>query len=96
MVLEVAEIRVTPGAEEDFIAAYREARQLVAASDGVGDIRMTRSVETPTRFVLLIEWPSVEAHNAFRESPRFGEWRALIGPHFSEPPFVEHVEDVPS
>ena len=27
---------------------------------------MTQGVETPTRFVLLVEWESLEAHQAFR------------------------------
>ena len=63
MVLEVALIDVNAGSEADFRSAYAEARQHVAASSGVGTIRMTQGVETPTRFVLLIEWESVEAHD---------------------------------
>ncbi|MEE8599981.1 antibiotic biosynthesis monooxygenase family protein [Euzebya tangerina] len=94
MVLEVALIDVTPGAQADFTVAYREARAQVAAADGVGPIRMTQGVETPTRFVLLIEWPSVEAHQAFRDSEAFAEWRRLIGPFFAGPPHVEHFVDV--
>lgn len=93
-VLEVADIRLKDGTEDAFISAYGQARALVAGSAGVGAIRMTRSIETPTRFVLLIEWDSVDAHQVFRDSPRFGEWRALIGPYFAEPPFVEHVSDI--
>jgi len=47
--------------------------------------------------VLLIEWESVEAHNVgFRESDRFPQWRALIGPFFDGDPHVEHVSDVPT
>jgi hypothetical protein len=45
--------------------------------------------------VLLIEWESVEAHNAgFRESDRFPKWRALIWPYFDGNPYVEHAADV--
>ncbi len=94
MVLEVALIDVTPGAQRAFTAAYAEARELLAGSEGCRDVRMTEGVETPTRFVLLVEWDSVAAHERFRASPRFGAWRALIGPHFAAPPRVEHFEDV--
>lgn len=94
MVLEVADIAVTPGAEDDFVSAYGKARQLIIDSPGYQSIRMTRGIETPTRFVLLVEWDSVEAHQGFRDSDRFGQWRALIGPHFAAPPHVEHVADI--
>lgn len=94
MVTEVADFSIRPGAEADFTAAYHQAKGLVSASEGCRSMRMTRSVETPTRFVLLVEWDSVEAHQAFRDSERLGSWRGLIGPHFAAPPHVEHVVEV--
>ena len=94
MVLEVALIDVTPGAEQTFAQAYEQARELIATSPGCKSMRMTQGVETPTRFVLLVEWESVHAHEQFRASPRFGEWRGLIGPHFACPPHVEHFADL--
>jgi heme-degrading monooxygenase HmoA len=95
MVLEVAEIEVKPGEETAFTAAYRSARQLVASSPGLRSMRMTQGVESPTRFVLLIEWDSIEAHEqGFRETDRFPKWREAIGPFFAGPPRVEHYVDV--
>lgn len=94
MVLEVALIDVQEGAEQAFRDAYAQARDVVAGAEGVGPIRMTQGVETPTRFVLMIEWPSVAAHEAFRASDAFARWRELIGPHFAGPPHVEHFVDV--
>ena len=94
MVLEVALIDVTPGSEEAFAAAYAQAQPLVADTPGCRSLRMTRGVETPTRFVLLVEWDSVEDHQVFRDSDRFPQWRALIGPHFAAPPHVEHFVDL--
>jgi heme-degrading monooxygenase HmoA len=95
MVLEVALIDVRPGAEDDFSAAYAEARPLLESTPGCRTIRMTRGVESPSRFVLLVEWDSVEAHEQnFRNTDRFGRWRELIGPHFDGPPRVEHFSDL--
>ncbi len=95
MVLEIAEISIAPGQEAAFIQAYREARAHVEVSPGLRSIRMTRGVESPSRFVLLIEWDSVEAHEqGFRETERFNAWREAIGPYFAEPPLVEHFEDI--
>ena len=93
MVLEVAIIDVIDGAQQEFSAAYEQGRELVAVTPGCRSMRMTQGVETPTRFVLLVEWDSVEAHEVFRDSERFGQWRALIGPHFAGPPQVEHFVD---
>ena len=93
MVLEVAIIDVTDGAQQEFGAAYEQGRALVAVTPGCRSMRMTQGIETPTRFVLLVEWDSVEAHEVFRASERFGQWRTLIGPHFAGPPHVEHFVD---
>jgi heme-degrading monooxygenase HmoA len=95
MVLEVADIDITPGSEDAFTAAYRSVRDVLAGTPGCRSVRMTRGVESPSRFVLLVEWDSVQAHEEnFRGTERYGAWRAAIGPHFAAPPRVEHVTDV--
>ena len=55
---------------------------------------MPQGIETPTRFVLLVEWDSVAAHQAFRDSDRYPTWRAGIAEYFAEQPRVEHFADV--
>jgi heme-degrading monooxygenase HmoA len=95
MVLEVALIDVFPGQEDAFAAVYRLAHPILAGTPGCRSVRMTRGMESPSRFVLLVEWDSVEAHEEnFRKTDRFTQWRALIGPHFAKPPVVEHFTDV--
>lgn len=94
MVLEVALIDVKPGSEAAFTAAYGEARAVIEAAVGVRSVRMTQGIETPTRFVLLVEWDSVADHEVFRAGDGFGRWRELIGPHFAGLPHVEHFADV--
>src|SRR5690606_11556307 len=95
MVLEVALFDIRPGEEEQFIAAYRTAREVLATTPGCRSVRMTRGIESPSRFVLLVEWDSVEAHETnFRATDRFTTWRGHIGPYFAAPPTVEHFADV--
>ncbi|MDR7278062.1 antibiotic biosynthesis monooxygenase family protein [Catenuloplanes atrovinosus] len=97
MVLEVALIDVQPGREDELAAAYAKGHQILAGTPGCRSVRMTRGIETPDRFVLLVEWDSVEAHEEnFRATERFTQWRALIGPFFAGPPRVEHFTDVPA
>ena len=95
MVLEVALIDVIPGREDEFVAAYGKARETLATTPGLQSVRMTQGVESPSRFVLLVEWDSVDAHeNNFRATERFAIWRGLIWPYFAQPPHVEHFADV--
>ncbi len=96
MVLEVAIIEIRAGEEEGFVAAYRAARDTLATTPGCLSVRMTRGIESPSRFVLLVEWATLQAHEVdFRGTDRFTTWRGLIGPFFAAPPTVEHFRDVP-
>jgi heme-degrading monooxygenase HmoA len=95
MVLEVALIDVLPGREDEFTAAYAQARDTLIGTPGLRSARMTHGIESPSRFVLLVEWDSVEAHEQnFRATERFATWRGLIGPYFDGPPRVEHFSDL--
>ena len=93
MVLEVALIDVTD--PDAFEAAFLGVRDVLESTPGCHSVRMTHGVETPERFVLLVEWESVEVHERnFRATERFATWRAAIGPFFAHPPRVEHFTDV--
>lgn len=95
MVLEIATFDIVPGQEDDFVSAYRTVRDVLASTPGFGSIRMTRGIESPSRFVLVVEWETLEAHTEnFRGSERFTTWRAAIGPYFANPPHAEHYSDV--
>ncbi len=95
MVTEIADIRVLAERADGFRDAVREGIAIVSDAPGFRSARLTRSVETPTRFVLMIEWDSLEAHTVgFRESENFGRWRAVVGPFFDGAPHVEHVDDL--
>ena len=95
MIVEHALIAVRPGSHQEFEAALTKARAVIAASTGFVSLRLLRGVESPDRYLLLVEWATLEDHTVgFRESPAFGEWRALIGPYFASPPEVDHYEPV--
>lgn len=95
MITEHALLPVIPGQEDDFELAFAEARGIIAASPGCRSVSLSRSIESPSSYLLLVEWDSVEAHMVgFRESEAFGQWRALLH-HFYDPkPVVEHFRTV--
>ena len=93
--LEIADFAVLPGKEDEFAAAVREGLAYIAATPGFRSARVTRGVESPSRFVLLIEWDSLEAHTVgFREAENFARWRSVVGPFFDGAPRVELFGDV--
>lgn len=97
MVTEIADFRVLPDKQEQFADAVAEGLKYVSDTPGFRTARLTRSAETPARFILLIEWDSIEAHTVgFRGSENFGRWRAVVGPFFDGTPNVEHFDQVVS
>ena len=91
MILEHALLQVKPGLEADFEKAMREALPLIAASEGFIKLSVRPCIETKGRYLLLVEWRTLEAHTqGFRGSERYGEWKRLLH-HFYDPyPLVEH------
>ncbi len=95
MIVEHAEFSIAEADSEKFEAAYAQARELLAQTEGFLWARLHRGLERPESYLLLVGWESLEAHNVgFRESERFPQWRALIGPYFAADPKVEHYREV--
>lgn len=95
MIREHALLPVIPGREEEFEAALHRAAPLIAASPGFGRLTVSRGIETPGHYLLLVEWADLESHTeGFRGSPAYQQWRELLH-HFYDPfPVVEHFTDV--
>ncbi len=95
MILEHALISIRAGDHDRFEAAMGQARTVIAGSPGFRSLALHRGIESPDRYLLLVEWDSLEDHTVgFRESPRFAEWRSHIGPFFDTPPDVDHFDPV--
>ncbi len=94
MIVEVAEFKVAAQDRDAFSAAIaRAASTVLAKAAGYRRHRILSCRESPGRFVLTVEWDSLEAHTVgFRQSPASAEWRAIIGPFFQQPPHVEHFD----
>ncbi|MFZ0060245.1 MAG: antibiotic biosynthesis monooxygenase family protein [Acidimicrobiales bacterium] len=81
MIVEKAPITVDRGEEEAFEQAFFEAAPFIASSPGCHGVHLYDCVEEPTRFLFVIEWESLAAHEeGFRKSPAFAEWRRIVGP----------------
>lgn len=95
MILEQAVLDVRPGEEAAFEAAFAEAQAIIASMDGYRGHRVLRCLETESRYLLMVEWETLEAHTeGFRGSAEYERWRELLH-HFYDPfPTVEHYQGV--
>ncbi|MGH8821900.1 MAG: antibiotic biosynthesis monooxygenase family protein, partial [Rhodoferax sp.] len=94
MILEFADIRIQSGQQAAFDEAIqRGLRTVIARARGFQGFKVNHGIESPERYILQIFWATLEDHTvAFRQSPLFAEWRAIVGPFFAAPPVVEHFE----
>lgn len=94
MILEVADIRISPGQQAAFDEAIsRGVDTVISQAKGFRGYKVNRGVESPERYLLMIWWDTLEDHTVgFRQSPAFAAWRAIVGPFFAQPPQVEHFE----
>lgn len=95
MISEHALLDVIPGQEDRFEEAFGSARRIISSMPGCRSVRLERCIESPSRYLLLVEWDRLEDHTeGFRGSEEFEEWRKLLH-HFYDPfPTVEHFEPV--
>ena len=94
MILEIAEMSVKPGSEKEFAEAHAAASETFGQAEGMLSARLTQGVETPTNFVLLVEWADLGAHERYRATDQYAQWRAAIGPHVAGPASVQHTRVV--
>jgi heme-degrading monooxygenase HmoA len=91
VVLEVAVLNVIEGRETAFEENFAQAAPLIASIPGYISHDLRRCIEKPNRYLLLVQWETLEAHTTgFRTSSQYEEWRKLLH-HFYDPfPIVEH------
>jgi len=91
VILEVAILNVRLGMAPAFEAAFSRASSLISRIPGYRFHNLRRCIEVANRYILLVEWDSLEAHTiGFRRSSEYQQWKALLH-HFYDPfPTVEH------
>ncbi len=92
MILEVADIRIVPGQQLAFERAVHQGmKDVIRHAKGFRGYRVRRGIESPERYLLLLEWETLEDHTVgFRNSAAFGQWRSMVADYFLEAPRTEH------
>lgn len=92
MLLERSEIQVKAGLEDEFASVMEErGLPLLTAVPGVKRAKIGRGVENPSKFIFLVEWETLDAHEAFNKSAVHPEFLQLFAP-YAEAGAMEHFQ----
>ena len=95
MVVEHALLPVKADQEAAFEWAFGEAKTIIAAMPGFRSLTLSRCIERPDTYLLLVEWDQLEDHTeGFRGSPEYQRWRELLHQFYEPFPTVEHFQHV--
>ncbi|KAA0922706.1 MULTISPECIES: antibiotic biosynthesis monooxygenase family protein [unclassified Rhodococcus (in: high G+C Gram-positive bacteria)] len=91
MIVEHALLHVVPHRTDEFEAAFADAKSIISSMPGFENLTLSRGIEQPNTYLLLVEWERLEDHiEGFRKSDEYQKWKTLLH-HFYEPfPVVEH------
>jgi heme-degrading monooxygenase HmoA len=93
VIVEHALLAVTPGREADYESSLRRALPIIESAPGCHGAQVRRQLEDPSTYLLLVNWESIGAHQAFRASDLFDAWRDLTHPYYATRPDVTHFEE---
>ena len=84
MFLEHAILEVVPGQEPAFEAAFAEAKEIIGAMPGFLGLTISRCIERPSRYLLLVEWGRLEDHTGPGRDAMQGHRPRLLEPASSK------------
>jgi heme-degrading monooxygenase HmoA len=79
--VERSELTVKPGAEDEFhTVIVNKGIPLLQGVAGVVSVQLGKGVENPSKFMLLVEWETLEAHTMYQGTQAAADLRAMMGP----------------
>lgn len=94
MIHEIATLTIDLARAAAFEDAAAKAKPIFLAAEDCHDMRLEQVIEVPGRYLLIVRWTTIEAHEAFRQTAAFQDWRDLAGPFFTQPPEVIHAKQI--
>lgn len=93
MIIEYIRYAIPTDRREAFEQAYATAQSALEQSPHCLAYEVAHCVEEPDRYVVRIEWDSLEGHTGgFRGSPVFQEFFAAVRPFFDDIEEMRHYE----
>jgi heme-degrading monooxygenase HmoA len=92
MVTERAELPIASGREAEFERQFPAAGALIRQAPGCQSVALSRGVENSSKYLLLVQWNTLEDHRAFARSDALVRFRDLVGAFFAGKPATEHFQ----
>ncbi|WP_210608355.1 antibiotic biosynthesis monooxygenase family protein [Priestia flexa] len=91
MVKEVAFFHIKKDLLAEFEDAFHQAARVIASVPGYIDHSIHRCVETDTKYMIIVEWETIESHMVnFVQSSLFEEWDKQMGRFFEPNITMDH------
>jgi heme-degrading monooxygenase HmoA len=91
-VTEIVRLAAVSGRGDDYARRLELALQAVADDPGCLGVTTFRGIEDRDSFVCTIEWTSVEAHYAWRDSPGLEQYKSFMAGLERDAPQFGHYE----
>ena len=93
MDLEVATLTAKNGDSAGLIKAMNDGgTAALLSAPGCRSVKVLPGVENPGNILFLVEWDSVEAHNAARDTEGFKQFIQHASPFFGEGGSMQHFK----
>ena len=93
MDLEIAILAAKNGDAAGLLKAMADSGTAgLMSCPGCHKVTILPGVENPGNVLFMIEWDSVNAHNAAKETPGFAQFIAAAGPFFGEGGSMQHFK----
>lgn len=94
MIYEHAYLRINAANQATFEQAAPKVRAILLSAEGCREVLISKSVDEPDAYLLLVGWDSIEDHlERFPDSEQGAALGDLIGGLFASEPVVKHFED---
>ena len=92
MDLEIAILCAKGGDSKGLLKAMAEqgGTEGLLACPGCNKVTLLPGIENPGNVLFMIEWDSVDAHNAAKATPGFAKFVEVAGPFFGEGGSMQH------
>ena len=94
MVTEHVTLQIKADKTDEFEAAMRAGARILETANGASNIRLMKGHENPDKYLLLIDWESVDHHVEFTKQRGIEDFRSLIGGFMAGKPAMEHFQAV--
>jgi quinol monooxygenase YgiN len=94
MITEIARLTIDPAAAASFEAAVSDYANRFSDAPGCNTMTLERVVEESGCYYMRIQWDSVGAHEAMRQTEAAQFWRETVAPFYVAPPHVLHTSAI--